>query len=251
MLMLGKRPSPMIGKLSELLVSGGGRAAAVLLDTAATGSPRSPLDMKAQQSSPRGLKGYDLGGVGLKIVVALDNEELPKRTVCVPNLTRSKPIPVCSMRKPDGFQRVSPNENFDVGRSLEDYTYVTCHVPNKTFTKVYYDGGYSDVPRHVRCYNNNKGEELDAGVLRTPSSDFVEPSCEPVFPTSNFLSSCHLCRKKLDGKDIYMYRGEKGFCSPECRSRQMMMEERKELCRSEAVELSWEEQIFSTGILAL
>ncbi|KAL1319658.1 hypothetical protein HN51_064459 [Arachis hypogaea] len=236
MLMLGKRPSPMIGKLSELLVSGGGRAAAVLLDTAATGSPRSPLDMKAQQSSPRGLKGYDLGGVGLKIVVALDNEELPKRTVCVPNLNRSKPIPVCSMRNPED------GENFDVGGSLEDYTYVTCHVPNKTFTKVYYDGGYSDVPRHGRCYNNNN---------KTPSSDFVEPSCEPVFPTSNFLSSCHLCRKKLDGKDIYMYRGEKGFCSPECRSRQMMMDERKELCRSEAVELSWEEQIFSTGILAL
>ncbi|MED6166111.1 hypothetical protein PIB30_105848 [Stylosanthes scabra] len=189
MLMLGKSPAPIIGKLSQLLLSG---------------APTSPLDMKPQKSSPRGLKGYDLhGGVGLKIVVALDdNQDLPKRNVCVPYLNRSEPI----------------------GSLEEDYTYVTCHVPNKTFTKVYY-------------YHHGGCEEL--------SSDFVEP----LFPTSNFLSSCHLCGKKLDGKDIYMYRGEKWFCSPECRSTQMMMEERKEICRSEAaVE---EEHIFSTGILAL
>ncbi|MED6156090.1 hypothetical protein PIB30_011552 [Stylosanthes scabra] len=193
MLMLGKSPAPIIGKLSQLLLLSGG--------------PRSPLDMKAQQSSPRGLKAYDLdGGVGLKIVVALDNQDLPKqRTLCVPYLNRSEPIPHGSLE--------------------EDYTYVTCHVPNKTFTKVYYDA-------HGGCH--------DAALLirnsRTPGP-------------SDFLSSCHLCTKKLDGKDIYMYRGEKGFCSPECRSRQMMMDERKEICRSEAV--VEEEHIFSTGILAL
>ena len=179
----------MIGKLSELLVAGG--RAVALSDT--TGSPRGPLDMKA---SPRGLKGYDLGGVGLKIVVALDkpcesaHEILPKHAVCVPNLNRSGPIPVHSTRNPDGFQSVK--ENIDVG-SLEDYTYVTCHVPNKTFTKVYYDGGQG--------YNNNNN--INVGVLRrTQPPAFPEPS----FPTSSFLSSCHLCRKKLDGEDIYMYR---------------------------------------------
>lgn len=176
----------MIGKLSELLVSGG-RA------VDATGSPRSPLDMK-MQSSPRGSKSYDLGGVGLKIVVALDKpcegvvrEVLPKHAVCTSNLNRSGPIPV---KNPGGF--LQRNEIDDV-ESLEEYTCVTCHVPNKTFTKVYYDGGEG--------YNNN-----NVGVLRRPTPPILLIEREPSFPTSNFLSSCHLCGKKLDGKDIYMYR---------------------------------------------
>ncbi|XP_057420448.1 FCS-Like Zinc finger 14-like [Lotus japonicus] len=235
--MLSKRPPPIIGKLSELLVSGG-RAVALLE------SPRTPLDTKMVPPSPRGLKSYDLGGVGLKIVVDLDKscevrrEVLPKHAVCSSNMNRSGPIPV--KKNSDARYEID-----DQGSLEEEFTYVTCHVPNKTFTKVYYDGGEGD-------FGKKNGK---VGVLRrTPPQNF-EP--EPLFPTSNFLSSCNLCGKKLHGKDIYMYRGEKGFCSQECRSSQIMMDERKEVCRSEAsVELSsspytTREQIFSTGILAL
>ena len=58
-------------------------------------------------------------------------------------------------------------------------------------------------------------------------------------------------------------RGEKAFCSEECRQRQIMNDERKDKCRSEAsrsVELSSSPygyantprgQIFSTGIVAI
>ncbi|CAJ1940551.1 unnamed protein product [Sphenostylis stenocarpa] len=233
--MLGKRPRPMIGKLSELLVSRG-RAAAVLVETA--GSPRGPLDMKMQ--SPRGFKSYDLGGVGLGIVVALDKssndsarEVLPKHAVCTSNINPSGPLP----------------DEFDV----EEYTYVTSHVPNKTFTKVYYHGGEGQIQRHA-YYNNNNN---NVGVFRRTTPQPLIDS-KSSYPTSDFLSSCNLCGKKLQGKDIYMYRGEKAFCSPECRSSQIMMDERKERCRSEAsrsVEMSsspyTREQIFSTGILAL
>ncbi|KAE9602504.1 hypothetical protein Lal_00049738 [Lupinus albus] len=227
--MLGKKTQPMIGKLSELLVSGGGRAVA-LLDYKG-----SLLDMK-MQSPTRGSKNYNLGGVGLGIVVDLDKpcETSPKYAVCVSSLNRSSvPIPVHS----NGFQR-----EIDV----EDYTYVTSHVPNKTFTKVYFDGGEGEIKKHV--YNNTN-------IIKAPTTS-IEP--ELSFPTSTFLSSCHLCRNKLHGKDIYMYRGEKAFCSSECRSSQIMMDECKEKCRSEAsrsVELSSSpysrEQIFSTRILAL
>jgi len=224
----------MIGKLSEMFVSGGRTVA--LLE-----SPRSPLDAKVIPS-PRGLKSYDLGGVGLKIVVDLDKscevrrEVLPKHAVCTSNLNRSGPIPVQSVKNPE------PANEFDDGSLEEEYTYVTCHVPNKTFTKVYYDGGEGDVGS--RKSNN-------FGVLRrTPPQNF---EAEASFPSSSFLSSCNLCGKKLHGKDIYI--GEKGFCSPECRSNQIMMDERKEVCRSEAGELSsspyQREHIFSTGILAL
>ncbi|KAL9262261.1 FCS-Like Zinc finger 14-like protein [Drosera capensis] len=51
----------------------------------------------------------------------------------------------------------------------------------------------------------------------------------------DFLSSCYLCRKSLHGKDIFMYRGEKAFCSGECRQRQIAMDEWNEKqCRSES-----------------
>ncbi|KAG2407439.1 uncharacterized protein HKW66_Vig0022610 [Vigna angularis] len=202
--MLGKRPRPMIGKLSELLVS---RGRAVTLPDAATttvGSPRTPSGPVMQ--SPRGFKNYHPGGVGLGIVVALDkqsNEVLPKHAVCTSNL--------------------KIQEEFDV----EEYTYVTRHVPNETFTKVYYDGGQGEIQRHDYSNNNNNINKNNLGVFRRAAP-------QPLFE------------------------GEKAFCSPECRSSQIMMDERKERCGSEAsrsVEMSsspyTREQIFSTGILAL
>ncbi|XP_021761879.1 uncharacterized protein LOC110726712 [Chenopodium quinoa] len=45
-----------------------------------------------------------------------------------------------------------------------------------------------------------------------------------------FLKSCHLCKKPLcPDKDVYMYRGDQGFCSIECRNRQIMVDEMKEM----------------------
>ncbi|KAK7328748.1 hypothetical protein VNO77_22867 [Canavalia gladiata] len=251
--MLGKRPQPLIGKFSKLLVSGG--CAAAFLD--AIGSPRSPLDMNLKTESPKGPKSYDLGGVGLGIVVALDksresgHEILPKHAVCTSNLNRSGAIPVHTIK---GMNEIP------IGNS-EDYTYVTYHVSNKTITKVYYDGGEGGILRHgyynnINDTNNNNNINLGFVTRIPPAQTLVE--AEPSFPTSDFLSSCHLCKKNLHGKDIYMYRGEKGFCSSECRSRQIMMDERKEQCRSEASrsgELSssqyTKDQMFSTGIVAL
>ncbi|KAL2932945.1 Protein MARD1 [Bienertia sinuspersici] len=45
-----------------------------------------------------------------------------------------------------------------------------------------------------------------------------------------FLKSCHLCNKPLSpDKDVYMYRGDQGFCSVECRNRQIMLDDMKEM----------------------
>lgn len=253
--MLGKRPQPLIGKISELLVSGG--RAAVLFD--ALGSPRSPFDMmNLKMQSPKGLKSYDLGGVGLGIVVALDKSSSEEQGhVCTSNSNRSVPIPVTNQR---GFQK---GVNEIPAGSSEDYTFVTYHVPNnKTITKVYYDGGEGGILTHgyYNINNNNNNNVGVGGVRRIPPTQTLIEEDEQSYPTSDFLSSCHLCRKNLHGKDIYMYRGEKAFCSNECRSRQISMDdERKERCRSEAsrsVELSSSpytarDQMFSTGIVAL
>lgn len=47
---------------------------------------------------------------------------------------------------------------------------------------------------------------------------------------SSFLSSCYLCNRLLSSNnDVYMYRGDQGFCSTECRSRQMTLDEIREV----------------------
>ncbi|XP_074561959.1 FCS-Like Zinc finger 15-like [Curcuma longa] len=41
-------------------------------------------------------------------------------------------------------------------------------------------------------------------------------------PELGFLQSCCFCRRELNPcRDVYMYRGDQGFCSDECRSRQI------------------------------
>ncbi|KAL5755462.1 hypothetical protein ACOSQ2_020208 [Xanthoceras sorbifolium] len=47
---------------------------------------------------------------------------------------------------------------------------------------------------------------------------------------SCFLKSCFLCNKNLSlDKDVYMYRGDQGFCSIECRNRQIVLDDMREL----------------------
>lgn len=49
--------------------------------------------------------------------------------------------------------------------------------------------------------------------------------------TPDFLRTCSLCKRRLvHGRDIYMYRGDSGFCSVECREQQMNQDERKDKC---------------------
>ncbi|TVU09661.1 hypothetical protein EJB05_43150, partial [Eragrostis curvula] len=44
-----------------------------------------------------------------------------------------------------------------------------------------------------------------------------------------FLRSCFRCRRELSpDKDVYMYRGDQGFCSQECRWRQILKDEARE-----------------------
>ncbi|KDP33943.1 hypothetical protein JCGZ_07514 [Jatropha curcas] len=252
--MLGKRTHPMMGRLSELLVSGN---RAGFLEIGTTPSPRSPLEYKIQ--SPRGLKNYyDIGGVGLGIVAALEkstcdggHEILAKYAICSANMNmnRSDPIPVNSGKKCERYSYCKERER---DQSLENFTYVTSHGPdNKSLTKLYYD----DHGNHRIGFHVIK-EALP--LPPPPAAKFSDGDVSSLYPTSDFLSSCHLCKKKLHGRDIYMYRGEKAFCSVECRSRQMMIDERKEQCRSEIARSAdvssspyTTSPIFSTGILAI
>lgn len=55
------------------------------------------------------------------------------------------------------------------------------------------------------------------------------PVVVPVSPTTaagSFLQRCCLCHRELaEGMDIYMYRGDRAFCSEECRCRQIFIDE--------------------------
>ncbi|CAA3012884.1 uncharacterized protein LOC111411380 [Olea europaea var. sylvestris] len=201
------------------------------------------------------LKKYDHGGVGLGIVVALDKSHEGNLALCSRNLIRSDPVPVNphgnSSRFRGDFDRTEMDSNFE-----EDYTIVTCHGPNKSYTKVYFDGDkHGRRGDDFRIHHNN-AKTKRASVFDISPARSIETTG---FPASDFLSSCHMCQKKLHGKDIYMYRGEKAFCSTECRHRQIVMDERKEKkCSSEvsrSADLSnspyTNDNIFSTGILAI
>ncbi|XP_056176502.1 FCS-Like Zinc finger 17-like [Syzygium oleosum] len=66
--------------------------------------------------------------------------------------------------------------------------------------------------------------------LPPPSSLTSNTTCCCICDADCFLKSCHLCRKKLSPhKDIYMYRGDQGFCSVVCRDRQIVIDEMAEM----------------------
>ncbi|XP_077232376.1 FCS-Like Zinc finger 8-like [Tasmannia lanceolata] len=100
----------------------------------------------------------------------------------------------------------------------EDYTCVISHGPN---------------PKTTHIFDNVIIESCGVGF---PGS-WKEENCFfndlPSYPSDNFLSFCYLCKKNLgQGKDIYMYRGEKAFCSHECRAQEMLFDEGVERCMS-------------------
>ncbi|XP_030448402.1 FCS-Like Zinc finger 14-like [Syzygium oleosum] len=252
--MLGKRPRSVIGKLSELLVS---RSAGLLesaVAAAAAPSPRSPLDFKIQ--SPRGPRSYDLGGVGLGIVAALEKPGDAKI------LLLPKGCAACGhgSARPgaNGSGPSSAGARAGADDDMEDYTYVTFHGPNQSFTMVYCGEGERGGAAAGRGGCGKSGG-LGESMRRAGSVGGGEGGGEgPVFQALDFLNSCHLCGKKLHGVDIYMYRGEKAFCSAECRSTQIAKDERKEQCRSEAPRVAdrsgsrySEGRMFSTSILAI
>ncbi|KAF5736880.1 hypothetical protein HS088_TW14G01035 [Tripterygium wilfordii] len=94
----------------------------------------------------------------------------------------------------------------------EDYTCVIAYGPVPRTTHIF-DDCMVECSYGVAGFPASRNED---GFLGDPAS----------YPSQNFLSSCYGCKKNLGlGKDIYMYRGEKAFCSLECRYQEMLLEE--------------------------
>ncbi|XP_073156825.1 FCS-Like Zinc finger 13-like [Henckelia pumila] len=250
--MLGRKSNPVIGILAGTLVSGNKSG---MMDVAS--SSRSHLEPK--NTSPRGPKSFHLSGVGLGIVAALEKSggETPSnKAVCSRNSRRSSPIPVTSPK--NSSRRGRELDDVEMENNSEEYTIVTFHGPNKSHTKVYgiehgTRGGDYRAPFRIQRSDNNQSKR--ASVFHISPARF---GAVGVIPASDFLSSCDMCNKQLHDKDIYMYRGEKAFCSAECRYKQIVIDERQEKCGSEAsrpVDVSssslTNEKFLTPGILAI
>ncbi|XP_061347752.1 FCS-Like Zinc finger 10-like [Gastrolobium bilobum] len=100
----------------------------------------------------------------------------------------------------------------------EDYTCVINHGPNPKTTHIFCDcvleTHANDFKKHHK--NEVKEEGLSSLVANTPNQ----------YLSGDFLSFCYHCNKKLEeGKDIYIYRGDKSFCSLTCRAMEIMIDE--------------------------
>ncbi|GFP79415.1 hypothetical protein PHJA_000085000 [Phtheirospermum japonicum] len=155
-----------------------------------------------QTSAQKSPKKFELG---LGILAALNDDRHHP----------SNPIPILNSKNlSKGFnssKKLISVENMEL---CEEYTCVTSHVGDKFI---------------------NKGEYFEADILG--NNDFGDRkvfSAVNGIGLSDFLNSCFLCGKMLHGLDIFMYRGEKAFCSAECRHRQISIDEQNENCHSEA-----------------
>ncbi|KAK4407154.1 FCS-Like Zinc finger 8 [Sesamum angolense] len=115
----------------------------------------------------------------------------------------------------------SPAKDFSRQLSLkemelsEEYTCVISHGPNPRTTHIF-DGCI------VESCCGDDAKESDHNKNRGLTSFETDVSTSP---SANFLSFCHNCKDILgQGKDIYMYRGEKAFCSHECRCQEILFE---------------------------
>ncbi|KAL5071389.1 hypothetical protein RYX36_022276 [Vicia faba] len=131
----------------------------------------------------------------------------------------------------------------------EDYTCVISHGPNPKKTHIYCDcilevHAGDDVKKVL--HENEEKEGLFCSVV-----DRFETTKH--FPSAEFLTFCNSCNKKFEeGKDIYIYRGEKAFCSLTCRALEIMIDEELEKSNAPPSENSIEYEsggeVFGSGI---
>ncbi|KAK9097592.1 hypothetical protein Sjap_023089 [Stephania japonica] len=177
-------------------------------------SPVSPNSMKPK-------KNFEGEFVGLGIVAAMNE-------IRDSDSTQSRPIPIVSSSK----SVVSASFVGSDDCASESYTCVIYRIGN-------IGGTVKERERFdvVRYGSRGGGEcERKCGVFfESPLKKRTEVLRKCEMSSSDFLSFCYLCRKKLHGLDIFMYsadflfrRGDQAFCSAECRCKQILRDERKD-----------------------
>ncbi|CAI9099039.1 OLC1v1035800C1 [Oldenlandia corymbosa var. corymbosa] len=199
--------------------------------------PFTEAPVKASIKSPNIFEEPN-GVVGLGILAAMKPRSKSKDESCSqdPSSKRaailvksprslSNPIPILSNRVSSPFSAKN-----DVKRKIsaeemelcEEYTCVISHVgDNQIKKKEYFDSTNVVITGTEKISSVSNNNLVGSRVGEAPQ-----------FRVADFLNSCFLCQKQLHGLDIFMYRGEKAFCSVECRGKQITIDERKEKCVS-------------------
>ncbi|RLN00912.1 uncharacterized protein C2845_PM06G05410 [Panicum miliaceum] len=98
----------------------------------------------------------------------------------------------------------------------EDYTCIIAHGPNPKTTRIF--GDCILEPCTV--------ESMDTMEVKEGAESYWLVKCfDDGEVGEEFQSSCVSCKKKLDGNDSCIYRGEKAFCSGNCRDNEILPEE--------------------------
>ncbi|KAF8104226.1 hypothetical protein N665_0176s0037 [Sinapis alba] len=208
-----------------------------------TTSPRSPLDMRFP--SPGSSKRYDDGGVvGLGIVAALEKSGVVIRKEI---WSRQNPVYYYSG---SGSNRSNPvhcarRNQFQAEIELsEEYT---CVTSRDGVSKVY----YNDDTFEFRDNNRSEGDRRRERRTETDEESAAKKREVLMRDSQEFLSLCCLCKKKLLGKDIYMYKGDRGFCSKECRSVRIMEDNLDVQRKSTSIEVLSRGQVSPGGIFVI
>jgi hypothetical protein len=154
---------------------------------------KSPSPLK----SPRNFQG-DVVGLGIVAAMTDLSHKISANSAVVS--PRSTPIPIVSSAKAAANFRgpVSDKErDEEVDELSESYTCVISHLGSNVVEKrVYFD----DKLNGAACVVS------DSGVIVFSASPVNIGEARMEFWTTDFLSSCYLCKKQLQGLDIFMYR---------------------------------------------
>lgn len=177
-----------------------------ILDTKALTSFENPFSITNRNKvcSSRDKVDSKTIGLGLGLVGVLKDEpfhqnsdhKLSNRKVLFGTELRVKipPLP------PSMFESQKSVLSLSEMELSEEYTCVISHGPN---------------PKTTHIFDNCVVEESYCSVPNSPHSFSL-----------NFLSFCYTCKNHLEHtKDIFIYRGEKAFCSQECRHKEMVLDE--------------------------
>ncbi|CAL5435454.1 unnamed protein product [Camellia sinensis] len=134
--------------------------------------------------------------------------------------TKLNPTPISISSSHDFIGSLSASEI----ELSEDYTCVKTYGPNPKTTHIFGDCILECHDNDLTNLSKNKEQKIQ---LPPPMSIQCSGIPDP-YPSSDFLSFCYSCKKELEGEDIYMYRGEKAFCSWNCRSEEILIEEAME-----------------------
>lgn len=156
------------------------------------------------------------------------------------NKPSSLPVPISSSH---GFLSSLSAREIELS---EDYTCIISHGPNPKTTHIFGDC-------ILDCQTNelaNFGKKEEPGIKSSQDGD--NPEGLTPSQSADIFRFCYFCKKRLEeGEDIYIYRGEKAFCSFECREEAIFADKSEKSYNNSAEsspESSYLEDLFLMGM---